>query len=141
MKAAGVRWFLTQKLSWNETNVAPHHTFLREGIDGTRIFTHFPPVDTYGAELSGAQRQYAEEGRANTSLVPFGWSDGGGGPTREMLVGGRLALRPFQIVTLRFARGPAEPPVPRSPSGSAGGPRGTGGVSSRAATRTAPSHW
>src|SRR6185312_17558344 len=35
--------------------------------------------------LARAQRQYAEKGRANTSLVPFGWGDGGGGPTREML--------------------------------------------------------
>ena len=88
--AAGSRWFLTQKISWNETNVMPHHTFWWEGIDGTRIFTHFPPVDTYnsqlsGAELARAQRRFAEKGRANTSLVPFGWGDGGGGPTREML--------------------------------------------------------
>ncbi|MDN5747328.1 MAG: alpha-mannosidase, partial [Pseudonocardia sp.] len=90
MAAAGARWFLTQKMSWNETDVMPHHTFEWEGIDGTRVFTHFPPVDTYGAELSGAElarasRRFAEKGRANTSLVPFGWSDGGGGPTREML--------------------------------------------------------
>ena len=88
--AAGARWFLTQKISWNETNVMPHHTFRWEGIDGTQVFTHFPPVDTYNSQLSGeelarAQRQYAEKGRANTSLVPFGWGDGGGGPTREML--------------------------------------------------------
>ena len=90
IKAAGSRWFLTQKISWNETNAMPHHTFAWEGIDGTRIFTHFPPVDTYnaalsGAELARAQRRFAEKGRANTSLVPFGWGDGGGGPTREML--------------------------------------------------------
>ncbi|MCX6465500.1 MAG: glycosyl hydrolase-related protein, partial [Pseudonocardiales bacterium] len=90
MAAAGARWFLTQKLSWNETNVMPHHTFDWEGVDGTRVFTHFPPVDTYGAELSGAElarasRRFAEKGRATRSLVPFGWSDGGGGPTREML--------------------------------------------------------
>jgi alpha-mannosidase len=90
IKAAGSRWFLTQKISWNETNVMPHHTFRWEGIDGTQVFTHFPPVDTYNSQLSQlelarAQRQYAEKGRANTSLVPFGWGDGGGGPTREML--------------------------------------------------------
>ncbi|WP_300008949.1 glycoside hydrolase family 38 C-terminal domain-containing protein [Pseudonocardia sp.] len=90
MAAAGARWFLTQKLSWNETDTMPHHSFEWEGIDGTRVFTHFPPVDTYGAELSGAElarasRRFAEKGRANTSLAPFGWSDGGGGPTREML--------------------------------------------------------
>jgi len=89
-RAAGSRWMLTQKMSWNETNRMPHHTFLWEGTDGTRIFTHFPPVDTYSAQLSGAElaraeRQYAEKGMANTSLVPFGYGDGGGGPNREMI--------------------------------------------------------
>ncbi|MGO2682637.1 MAG: alpha-mannosidase [Microbacterium sp.] len=89
-RAAGSRWMLTQKMSWNETNRMPHHTFLWEGIDGTRIFTHFPPVDSYsaqltGAELARAERQYAEKGLASTSLVPFGYGDGGGGPTREMI--------------------------------------------------------
>ncbi|WP_417510691.1 alpha-mannosidase [Microbacterium sp.] len=89
-RAAGSRWMLTQKMSWNETNRMPHHTFLWEGTDGTRIFTHFPPVDTYSSQLSGAdlaraERQYAEKGMANTSLVPFGYGDGGGGPNREMI--------------------------------------------------------
>ncbi len=46
---SGSRWFLTQKLSWNDTNKFPHHTFWWEGIDGSRVFTHFPPVDTYNA--------------------------------------------------------------------------------------------
>lgn len=89
-RAAGADHFLTQKLSWNETNVMPHHTFEWEGLDGTRIFTHFPPVDTYNSDLSAlelarAEHQYAEKGEANSSLVPFGYGDGGGGPTREML--------------------------------------------------------
>ena len=89
-KLAGVRWFLTQKLSWNQTNKMPHHSFWWEGIDGTRVFTHFPPVDTYNSGLAGSELQHAvsnfsEKGRANSSLVPFGYGDGGGGPTREML--------------------------------------------------------
>ena len=88
--AAGAQYFLTQKLSWNQTNRMPHSTFIWEGIDGTGVFTHFPPVDTYNSNLSGqdlarAQRNYRESGKANSSLVPFGWGDGGGGPTREML--------------------------------------------------------
>ncbi|EZP27970.1 alpha-mannosidase [Microbacterium oleivorans] len=92
--AAGSRWFLTQKISWNETNRMPHHTFLWEGIDGTRVFTHFPPVDTYNSELSAAElalaeRQFAEKADASHSLVPFGWGDGGGGPTREMIAAAR----------------------------------------------------
>ncbi|MFE6975150.1 alpha-mannosidase [Streptomyces sp. NPDC057682] len=89
-RLAGVRWFLTQKLSWNQTNRMPHHTFWWEGIDGTRVFTHFPPVDTYnahvhGSELAHAEKNFREKGLAGRSLVPFGWGDGGGGPTREML--------------------------------------------------------
>ena len=91
---AGSRWFLTQKISWNDTNVFPHHTFSWEGIDGSRIFTHFPPVADYNARLSGAElaraeRLYAEKGVANTSLIPFGWGDGGGGPTEEMIAAAR----------------------------------------------------
>ncbi|MEV0319269.1 alpha-mannosidase [Streptomyces sp. NPDC050658] len=89
-KLAGIRWFLTQKLSWNQSNKMPHHTFWWEGVDGTRVFTHFPPVDTYnsqfhGAELAHAERNFTEKGHASRSLVPFGWGDGGGGPTREMM--------------------------------------------------------
>ncbi|MGN7969154.1 alpha-mannosidase [Microbacterium sp. 22296] len=89
MKAAGARWFLTQKISWNETNRIPHHTFRWEGIDGSRIFTHFPPVDKYNSEvtaadLAHAERNFSDKGRARTSLLPYGFGDGGGGPTREM---------------------------------------------------------
>ncbi|WP_427173661.1 alpha-mannosidase [Arthrobacter sp. 92] len=94
VKAAGSRWFLTQKISWNQVNRMPHHTFNWEGIDGTRLFTHFPPVDTYNSELSGrelahAERNYRDHGRGTVSLVPFGYGDGGGGPTREMLAAAR----------------------------------------------------
>ncbi len=90
LRLAGVRYFLTQKLSWNETNRFPHHTFWWEGLDGTRVFTHFPPADTYGAELTAAElarseRQFADKAASSVALVPFGYGDGGGGPTREML--------------------------------------------------------
>ncbi|CAM4309629.1 alpha-mannosidase [Nocardiopsis rhodophaea] len=90
VKLSGSEWFLTQKISWNQKNPFPHHTFWWEGIDGTRVFTHFPPVDTYNSELSGremahAERNYREKGAGTRSLAPFGWGDGGGGPTREML--------------------------------------------------------
>uniref|UniRef100_UPI003B3A455A alpha-mannosidase n=1 Tax=Pseudactinotalea sp. TaxID=1926260 RepID=UPI003B3A455A len=89
-KLAGARWFLTQKISWNQVDDFPHHSFHWEGIDGSRIFTHFPPVDTYNSDLSGRELHHAatnfrDKGASGTSLVPFGYGDGGGGPTREML--------------------------------------------------------
>ncbi|MCX5381574.1 glycoside hydrolase family 38 C-terminal domain-containing protein [Streptomyces sp. NBC_00091] len=94
VKLSGAQWFLTQKICWSQVNKFPHHTFWWEGIDGTRVFTHFPPVDTYNSDLGGAQlahaaRNYQEKGRGSRSLVPFGWGDGGGGPTREMLARAR----------------------------------------------------
>ncbi|MEU2790094.1 glycoside hydrolase family 38 C-terminal domain-containing protein [Streptomyces sp. NPDC007100] len=90
VKLSGSTWFLTQKISWSQVNKFPHHTFWWEGIDGTRVFTHFPPVDTYNSDLGGkemahAARNYREKGRGSRSLAPFGWGDGGGGATREML--------------------------------------------------------
>ncbi len=86
----GMTRMLTQKLSWNETNAFPHHTFWWEGLDGSELFTHFPSVDTYGAvlsaeELSRCEHAFRELGEASATLVPFGYGDGGGGPTREIL--------------------------------------------------------
>jgi alpha-mannosidase len=87
---AGFRWFITQKLAWHPTNRFPHHTFWWEGIDGTRLFSHMPPVDTYLSELSAAELDHAagnfrDHAGAMTSVVPFGHGDGGGGPTPLMM--------------------------------------------------------
>ncbi|GAA2810243.1 glycoside hydrolase family 38 C-terminal domain-containing protein [Kitasatospora sp. CM 4170] len=90
IRNAGSKWLLTQKISWSQVNRFPHHTFLWEGIDGTRIFTHFPPVDTYncsmkGSEIAHAARNFKDKGAARHSIAPTGWGDGGGGTTREMV--------------------------------------------------------
>lgn len=89
-RRAGYRWFLTQKLSWNDTTVFPHHTFAWEGIDGTRILTHFPPADTYSAEVTAGELRHAvsnfrDKAISDHSLLLFGYGDGGGGPNREMV--------------------------------------------------------
>ncbi|MFF2043801.1 alpha-mannosidase [Kitasatospora sp. NPDC058170] len=90
IRNAGSKWLLTQKISWSQVNKFPHHTFQWEGIDGTRIFTHFPPVDTYncsmkGSEIAHAARNFKDKGVARHSIAPTGWGDGGGGTTREMI--------------------------------------------------------
>ena len=94
MKEAGCDWFLTQKLSWNDTNKPLHHTFIWEGIDGTRVFTHFPPADTYNGMLSPEEIAYAignykDVDRSPSLLYLFGWGDGGGGPQPEMVESAR----------------------------------------------------
>jgi alpha-mannosidase len=94
MQKSGIGWFLTQKLSWNQYNSLPHHSFLWEGIDGSRVFTHFPPADTYSGnvgvrELRFGVENFKDHDRATRSLYLFGWGDGGGGPTSEMLESAR----------------------------------------------------
>jgi alpha-mannosidase len=89
VRRAGFDWFFTQKISWNQVNKFPHHTFWWEGIDGSRVLTHFPPMDTYNSQLSGeevarATRQFNESRHATGSIAPVGYGDGGGGTTREM---------------------------------------------------------
>ncbi len=90
IRGVGGKWFFTQKLCWNDTDAFPHSTFTWEGNDGTRILSHQTPVHTYSSdvtprELFKAERNFREHGPASTSLLPFGFGDGGGGPTREML--------------------------------------------------------
>ena len=89
-RRAGYDWFLTQKISWGDTTKYPHHSFLWEGVDGTRIFTHFPPTDTYAAwmtakELAYGERNFRDKDLSDKALMLFGFGDGGGGPTREMM--------------------------------------------------------
>ncbi|HWA84466.1 MAG TPA: alpha-mannosidase, partial [Fimbriimonadaceae bacterium] len=94
-----IKYFLTQKISWNQFNKFPHHTFWWQGIDGTRIWTHFPPADTYCGscepkEVLYSVKNYKDHARADHSLYLFGFGDGGGGPTErhlEMLRRGRMA--------------------------------------------------
>lgn len=90
MAQSGIEYFLTQKISWNQFNRFPHQTFWWEGIDGSRIFTHFPPADTYNAktgpaELLKSERAHRDHGRSDRSLLVYGYGDGGGGPSVPML--------------------------------------------------------
>lgn len=88
-RRAGFDWFLTQKISWNDTTKFPHHSFMWEGIDGTRILTHFPPSDTYCSwmsmhELMYSQSNFLDKDLSRNAILLYGFGDGGGGPTREM---------------------------------------------------------
>ena len=111
-RLAGLRWFLGHKLAWNDTNDFPHHTFDWEGLDGSRVFTHFPPVGNYNSDLSAtqldhAEREFRDHRHQSGSLVPFGWGDGGGGPTPEILASGERFADTEGVPAVRFGA-PAE---------------------------------
>lgn len=94
-----IKYFLTQKISWNQSNKFPHNTFWWQGIDGTKVWSHFPPADTYigncePQELLKSMRNHKDQARSDESLYLFGFGDGGGGPTErhlELLDRGRTA--------------------------------------------------
>ncbi len=102
MKRSGIDYFMTTKLAWNQINAIPNDTFMWKGIDGSSVLTHLitttgidqdPKVSfftTYngmlhpGAIMGGWER-YQNKEINNDILVCYGYGDGGGGPTREML--------------------------------------------------------
>jgi Alpha-mannosidase len=101
MKKSGVDYFMTTKLSWNQFNKIPYDTFMWRGIDGSEVLTHFISTlgvgqkkesffTTYNGSLHpdaimGGWERYQDKEINNDILISFGYGDGGGGPTRQML--------------------------------------------------------
>ncbi len=121
MKKCRIKYFMTTKISWNEFNKLPYDTFMWEGIDGTRILTHFSPsrdykgglVDggprpdyeneyftTYNAflrplQVKGAWQRYQQKHINKEVLMSFGYGDGGGGTTKEEVENQRRTQKPI----------------------------------------------
>lgn len=101
MKKCGIDYFMTTKLAWNQFNKIPYDTMLWRGIDGSEVLTHLittlgvhqPIKDfftTYNGMLHpdaimGGWMRYQNKDINNDILISYGYGDGGGGPTREML--------------------------------------------------------
>jgi alpha-mannosidase len=107
---AGMGYFFTSKLIWNETSEFPHHLYRWEGLDGTQVTAHITsnPQHNYNGDVVPEQlldtwRNFRGKRAHPESLFTFGFGDGGGGPTSEMLQ--------------RFAAFPAFPGLPKLRSG------------------------
>ncbi|MCP4837046.1 MAG: alpha-mannosidase [Phycisphaera sp.] len=92
IRDCGLDTFITNKISWCERNRFPHVTFDWVGIDGSSVLTHLTPGHNYNSSILPADLQYAERnvaeldhGRPSTWLQPYGFGDGGGGPTIEQV--------------------------------------------------------
>lgn len=102
MKKSGVDYFMTTKLAWNQINKIPNDTFIWRGIDGSEVLTHLittlgigqDPKEsfftTYNGNLHpdalmGGWERYQNKQINNDILISYGYGDGGGGPTRQML--------------------------------------------------------
>ena len=102
MKKSGIDYFMTTKLAWNQINRIPNDTFVWRGIDGSEVLTHLITTTgetqnpkesfftTYNGMLHpgsimGGWERYQNKEINNDILISYGYGDGGGGPTRNML--------------------------------------------------------
>lgn len=87
MKGCGIKYFLTTKLSWNDTNVFPYDTFYWEGIDKSKVFVHTSSGGGKPEPRTLLQSAYGggikEKTVTNHVLFAYGNGDGGGGPEFE----------------------------------------------------------
>jgi alpha-mannosidase len=91
LKGCGLDYFYTNKLHWQARNPFPAHLFWWEGIDGTRVLAHIPRLKSYyngwpnPEELNVAWDNFSQKAIYAETMFPFGFGDGGGGPTDAML--------------------------------------------------------
>lgn len=98
MKGCCVDYFLTTKIDWNDTNTFPYDTFYWQGIDGTKVFTHFNKTHCWPSPEDLCNTVYGdrkntdsirERSVTNMRLISYGYGDGGGGPQFEMIESAR----------------------------------------------------
>lgn len=97
IKEAGLEYFFTIKIGWSQYNRLPYDSFWWQGLDGTKVLTHFSTTpdggafaSTYNAKADpeqtlGTWTNFQQKELQHELLMAFGYGDGGGGPTREML--------------------------------------------------------
>jgi alpha-mannosidase len=104
IKQAGLEYFFTIKIGWSQYNRMPYDSFWWQGLDGTRVLTHYSTTpdenssayaSTYNAEVTprqvlGTWENFQQKEAAPAPLLmAYGFGDGGGGPTAEMLENAR----------------------------------------------------
>lgn len=88
LKKCGINQFFTTKIYWNETNSFPYDTFMWQGIDGSEVFSSF--IKEYNHILNAKNiyeisNNYKDKSIGFENIMTFGFGDGGGGPTHEMM--------------------------------------------------------
>ena len=88
LKGCGVDYLVTQKIFWsyNEGEQFPYHYFYWEGSDGTKVTAFLPTSYNYQTdptEIVNVWKNRVQLRNIDAFLLPFGYGDGGGGPTRD----------------------------------------------------------
>ncbi|MCI0711939.1 MAG: glycosyl hydrolase-related protein [Chloroflexi bacterium] len=117
IKEAGLDYFFTIKISWNQMNPMPYESFWWKGLDGTRVLSHFSTTPesysgtryTYNAliepeSMLDTWRNVRHKDVERDVLVSYGYGDGGGGPTPEMVENVELFQDFPGLPRMRFSR-------------------------------------
>ncbi|MEO0496103.1 MAG: glycoside hydrolase family 38 C-terminal domain-containing protein [Pseudomonadota bacterium] len=135
MRHAGLKWFVTNKLSWNQKNRIPSTSHIWEGIDGSQVIAHvlttprpvqyLPFPTNYKSDLSapevlGTWTSSSAPDAVRDLPICYGYGDGGGGPTEDLLAKARIfqampGMPRFQMSTVKQALERIEESVDRLP--------------------------
>lgn len=93
MVRSGIKYFYTSKLVSNDTNNFPHSLFNWQGIDGTKILSYVQKLNYNGiydpTHVETIYNRFDEKDQTEHLLMTYGYGDGGGGPSYQMLETGR----------------------------------------------------
>ena len=103
LQGCRVPYFLTTKLSWNDTNKFPYESFVWKGIDGSEVTAHFNSIHSTGDPEDVTRRLENRRNKHLTEnvLLAYGYGDGGGGPTREMVEGALRVEKTYPYAAVR----------------------------------------
>jgi alpha-mannosidase len=108
LKKAQIDTFVTTKISWSKFTEFPYSFFQWEGSDGTRVWCLMPPLNYNGNPLpSECIKQwdlFKQKDKVDEVPFAFGWGDGGGGPTMNMLEHGKRLKNIVGIPRCDFGR-------------------------------------
>ncbi|GMV93567.1 MAG: hypothetical protein AMXMBFR82_33450 [Candidatus Hydrogenedentota bacterium] len=108
MKKAGLTAFVTTKIAWNMFTEFPYSMFQWEGTDGTRTFALMPPLNYNGNPIPknciAQWNQFKQKEKADEIPFAFGWGDGGGGPTMNMIEHGKRLGNIVGVPKCEFGR-------------------------------------
>ena len=92
IRKAGMDSFFTTKMTWNEKNSLPHDLFVWRGIDGSEVIYHSfkNPSNGYNGllepkDILTTAKNFKDQDLFPETVFSFGYGDGGGGPTDEMI--------------------------------------------------------
>lgn len=108
MRKCQVDTFVTTKIDWSMFTKFPYSMFNWQGADGTQIHAVMPPLNYNGNPIPkdciDQWKLFKQKHLVDELPFPFGWGDGGGGPTMEQLEHGKRLADITGVPKCEFGR-------------------------------------